>query len=315
MDSYPWESNSRYHDYKTYITKTFGRRMQKISVNAGFTCPNRDGSKGIGGCAFCNNSTFNPDYCDAAISVTKQIEIGLDFFSKYKADKFCAYFQAYSNTYGETQHILSLYREALSHPAINGIVIGTRPDCISDDLLQALSDLSKSHYIAVELGAESCYNATLNAINRGHSWEECVETTHRLDNCGIPVGLHLIMGLPGESREEQLNEATIISQLPITFLKLHQLQIVKGSRFADIYNVTPEHFDLWKADEYIEFCIDFAERLSPHIVIERFISQAPRSLVIAPAWDIKNYEFVHKIEHRLQERNTWQGRLYKNTDI
>lgn len=314
MTIYPWGSESRYYDYRTYVQKMFGERAQKVSVNAGFTCPNRDGNKGFGGCAFCNNSTFNPDYCDAQISVTHQIETGLNFFSKYKANRFFAYFQAYSNTYGETQHILNLYKEALSHPSISGIVIGTRPDCISDELLIALADISKTHYVAIELGAESCYDKTLDAINRGHSWQECVDTTYRIAQYNIPIGLHLIMGLPGETYEEQLSEASIISHLPITFLKLHQLQIVRGSAFADIYSHTPEHFSLWSADEYIEFCIDFAERLSPHIVIERFISQAPRDMVIAPSWDIKNFEFVHKIERRLKERNTWQGRLYKTTE-
>ena len=312
MSVYAWGSESRYYDYRTYVVKTFGERAQKISVNAGFTCPNRDGTKGVGGCAFCNNSTFNPDYCNSETSVSEQIQTGLHFFSKYKANRFFAYFQAYSNTYGETRHILSLYREALAHEAISGIVIGTRPNCVSDDLLEAVAEIAQEYYVAVELGAESCYDATLESINRGHSWAECVETTNRIARYAIPVGLHLIMGLPGETREMQLAEAEVISELPVTFLKLHQLQIVRGSAFAEQYRRDSGRFDLWSADDYVEFCVDFAERLSPEVVIERFISQAPREMVVAPAWDIKNFEFVHKVERRLLERDTWQGRLYNS---
>lgn len=301
---------SRYHTYRDYSNKVFGGRAQKVSVNAGFTCPNRDGSKGIGGCAFCNNSTFNPDYCDPEQSVTAQINRGIEFFKKYKSETFLAYFQAYSNTYGDTQHILNLYNEALSHSSISGIVIGTRPDCLSDDLLNALSDIAQRKYVAIELGVESCYNTTLELINRGHSWEDSISAIHRIHCAGIPVGVHMIMGLPGETREQMLHEASLLSQHPITFLKLHQLQVVKGSLFGRQYMSNPSQFRFFTASEYIDFCIDFIERLNPNIVIERFISQAPKDLVLAPFWDIKNFEFVHQLEKRIIERNTQQGRLY-----
>lgn len=299
-----------YNTYHDYCRRTFGRRVQKISVNAGFTCPNRDGTKGTGGCAFCNNSTFNPDYCRADVDILRQIDDGILFFKKYNADLFFAYFQAYSNTYGETQEVIGLYRKALSHSRISGLVIGTRPDCLADDLLDELAKLAEKHHIVVELGAESCYNDTLSAINRGHTWEDSVEAVNRLNDRHIPVGLHMIMGLPGETREMQLAEAAAISKLPVTFLKLHQLQIVKGSRFAQLYAERPRQFDLWTLDDYIDFCIDFAERLNPAIVIERFVSQAPREMVVAPFWNVKNFEFVHKLEHRFGERHTYQGRLF-----
>ena len=298
-----------YNTYRQYSQQTFGCRAQKVSVNAGFTCPNRDGSKGTGGCAFCNNSTFNPDYCDPRQSVTSQIDRGIEFFRKYKTDKFLAYFQAYSNTYGQTQHIISLYNEALSHPAISGIVIGTRPDCIADDLLEYLSSVSRHKYVAIEIGVESCFDSTLTAINRGHTWQESQEAIERINANGIDVGIHMIMGLPGETRDMMLSEASMISHLPVRFLKLHQLQIVRGSAFARQYATHPNEFNLFTADEYIDFCIDFVERLSSDIVVERFISQAPRELVIAPFWDIKNYEFVHRLEKRMAERNSWQGKL------
>lgn len=299
---FPWGSTSPYHDYSTYINRTFGCRVQKVSINAGFTCPNRDGKVGVGGCAFCNNSTFNPDYCQPSKTVTQQIEEGIAFFGKkYKTLKYLAYFQAYSNTYGATEHILSLYREALAHPLICGLVIGTRPDCLADDLLASLSQMAQTHYVAVELGAETTNDRTLQLINRGHTWQCTVEAVRRLAAASIPVGLHLIMGLPTETREEQLLRADELSALPITFVKLHQLQIVKGSAFATIYEQNPSFFDLWAADEYVGFCAEFAMRLSPHIVIERFVSQAPPSLVLAPQWGVKNYEFTHRVEKKLRE--------------
>ncbi|MCQ2203030.1 MAG: TIGR01212 family radical SAM protein [Bacteroidales bacterium] len=302
--------NERYNTYREYSQSMFGGRAQKVSINAGFTCPNRDGSKGIGGCAFCNNSTFNPDYCDPKQSVTAQIERGIEFFKKYKSDTFLAYFQAYSNTYGDTQHIVRLYQEALSHPMIKGIVIGTRPDCVEEDLLDVLEEMNRESYVAIELGVESCYDETLKAINRGHGWDESKDAIRRIANRGIPVGVHLIMGLPGETKSQMIEEASILSELPVTFLKLHQLQVVKGSKYGKEYEEDPSRFDFFTAEEYIDFCIDFMERLSRDIVVERFISQAPRDMVLAPFWDIKNYEFVHKLEKRLEERDSWQGKLY-----
>lgn len=302
--------NERYNTYREYSQSIFGGRAQKVSINAGFTCPNRDGSKGIGGCAFCNNSTFNPDYCDPKQSVTAQIERGIEFFKKYKSDTFLAYFQAYSNTYGDTQHIVGLYQEALSHPMIKGIVIGTRPDCVEEDLLDVLEEINRESYVAIELGVESCYDETLKAINRGHGWDESKDAIRRIANRGIPVGVHLIMGLPGETKSQMIEEASILSELPVTFLKLHQLQVVKGSKYGKEYEEDPSRFYFFTAEEYIDFCIDFMERLSRDIVVERFISQAPRDMVLAPFWDIKNYEFVHKLEKRLEERNSWQGKLY-----
>lgn len=311
MMTFPWGHAKRYNDYSSYIKKTFGQRIQKVSINAGFTCPNRDGSKGTGGCDFCNNSTFNPSYCGPELTITQQIDKGISFFrDKYKTQFYLAYFQAYSNTYGELSDLLNKYGEALAHPLVNGLVLGTRPDCVDDRLLDELTQRHQRHYIAIELGAESTLNRTLSAINRGHSWEETVETTCRIAQRGILVGLHMILGLPGEDEQTLLAHADVISQLPISYLKLHQLQIVKGSRFAKEYATTPEKFALMTAEKYIELIVDFLERLSPHIIVERFISQAPHDLLIAPNWGLKNFEFVHKVEKRLEERETWQGRLY-----
>ncbi|MCU4173523.1 TIGR01212 family radical SAM protein [Carboxylicivirga sp. N1Y90] len=304
-----WGTEKRYNDYSTYIKRTFGERVQKISVNAGFTCPNRDGSKGVGGCAFCNNSTFNPAYCDTAFTIEVQIEKGISFFQpKYQAQNYLAYFQAYSNTYGDTKDLINKYEQALANPKVIGLILGTRPDCISDDLLAYLKNLQKKYYVAIELGAESTNEETLKVINRGHSHEETIDACHRINELDIPIGLHMILGLPGESRSQILHHASEVSKLPISFLKLHQLQIVKGSLFANQYIKDANYFSLYTADEFVELVIDFIELLDPRIVVERFISQAPADLLIAPAWGIKNFEFVAKVEKRLKVRDTWQGK-------
>ncbi|WP_289054043.1 TIGR01212 family radical SAM protein [Carboxylicivirga marina] len=308
---FPWGHEKRYNDYSSYIRRTFGERVQKVSINAGFTCPNRDGSKGMGGCAFCNNSTFNPSYCGPELTIQEQIEKGSSFFRpKYQTQQYLAYFQAYSNTYGETSYLIEQYQQALSHPKVTGIVLGTRPDCISDDLLVHLKEWQKDYYIAIELGAESTSNETLEQINRGHSYEETVDAAKRIAAAGIPVGMHLILGLPGEDRAQLLEHAVEVSKLPINFLKLHQLQIVKGSAFAKIYEEQKDYFRLYSAEEFIELVVEFLEIMHPGVVMERFISQAPHDLLIAPRWGLKNFEFVAKVEKRLAERETYQGRLY-----
>lgn len=310
---FPWGHNKRYNDYSSYIKSRFGKRVQKVSVNAGFTCPNRDGTKGIGGCAFCNNSTFNPSYCEPEMSIVQQIEKGISFFRpKYQTQQYLAYFQAYSNTYEQLDVLIKRYQEALNHHKVTGIVLGTRPDCIEDDLLDVLSEWQKKYYIAIELGAESTNDETLLEINRGHTWEETVFATNRIARAGIPVGMHLILGLPGEDREQLLEHAGHISNLPLNYLKLHQLQIVKGSEFEEIFQSNPDYFNLYNIDDFIELVVDFLELISPKIVMERFISQAPHNLLIAPRWGLKNFEFVHKVEARLEERNTWQGRLFNS---
>jgi hypothetical protein len=305
-------SGKRYNDYSSYIRNLFNDRVQKISVDAGFTCPNRDGTKGIGGCAFCNNSTFNPSYCGSHLSITEQLEKGISFFRpKYQTQNYLAYFQAYSNTYGELNHLLKCYEEALSHPKVIGLVIGTRPDCIENPLLEALQQWQKKYYIAIELGAESTNNETLIQINRGHTWEDTVEAAHRIHQHGIPVGIHLILGLPGETRNQLMDHAAHVSKLPVSYLKLHQLQIVKGSKFGNDYLCDPHQFQLFEKEEFADLVVDFLELISPDIIMERFISQAPYDLLIAPNWGIKNFEFVRIVEKRLDERNTWQGRLFR----
>lgn len=285
--------------------------MQKISINAGFTCPNRDGSKGTGGCTYCNNQTFSPKYCIPVKSVKEQIEEGINFFRyKYQHQTYLAYFQSYTNTYGSLDELISKYEEALSHSRVKGIVVGTRPDCINDELLDYFSELSQRYYVMIEYGIESTSNETLKFINRGHDYQTCVDAITRTASRGIRTGAHLILGLPREDRTAILSHADRISQLPITTLKLHQLQIIRGTHMAEQLKEHPEWFHLYTPEEYIELVIDFLEQLNPCIAIERFISQSPADLLLAPDWKLKNFEFLDKVRKRLAQRDTWQGRKY-----
>lgn len=310
-------TGKRYLDYSSFIKSTFGERVQKISLDIGFSCPNRDGSKGFGGCTYCNNNTFNPDYCAPTKSITQQLEEGINRFSKkYKAQQYFAYFQAYTNTYSDLDSLKSMYAEALQVPGVIGLVIGTRPDCISEDIINYLSLLSKEYYISLEFGVESTLNKTLKAVNRCHSFEDTIAAYEMCKNKGFHLGAHVILGLPGESKEELLMHALELSKLPISTLKLHHLQIVKQSVMAHQFKKEPEKFDLFTADNYIELVSEFIEILRPDIIIERFISETPPDLLIAPKWNgLKNFEIVAKIDKLLTKNNTWQGKYYKQQSV
>lgn len=299
----------RYREFGDFLRERFPFKAQKIAINAGFTCPNRDGSKGRGGCTYCNNQTFNPGYCQTDKSVTDQLAEGVRFFSrKYPEMRYLAYFQAYTSTYGEQERLERLYEEALSYPGVVGLVIGTRPDCMPDRLLDYLARLSEQVLVLVEYGVESTLDRTLRRINRGHDFAEAEEAIRRTAARGIAVGAHLILGLPGESRDEILGHADRLSDLPLTTLKLHQLQLIRHTRMALEFERRPEDFHLFTVDEYIDLAIDFIERLDPAIALERFVSQSPKELLIAPDWGLKNYEFTARVNRRLAERDSWQGK-------
>jgi len=305
-------TGKRYLDFSSFIKLNFGERVQKISLDIGFSCPNRDGSKGVGGCTYCNNNTFNPDYCEPQKSVKTQLEQGIEFFSrKGKNNKFLAYFQAYTNTYSDFESLKQLYLEALSVPKVVGLVIGTRPDCISEKVIDFLDELSKTYFISLEFGVESTNEKTLLQVNRCHTFEETKTTFNLCKNKGFHLGAHIILGLPGESEADLMNHALEISKLPINTLKLHHLQIVKNSVMAVQYKRNPENFNLFTAENYINFISDFITHVRPDIIIERFISEAPKELLIAPKWGgLKNFEIVAKIDKNLQDKNLWQGKNY-----
>ena len=300
-----------YNEYGPWLKEQLGVKSQKISINAGFTCPNRDGSVGVGGCTYCNNQTFNPAYCATAKSITQQLEEGKAFFArKYSGMQYLAYFQAYTNTYDSVENLRLKYEEALAVPGVVGIVIGTRPDCMPDALLDYLEQLNRRTFLLVEYGIESVYDATLRRINRGHTHAQTVDAVARTAERGIKVGAHVILGLPGEGRDALMEESRILSQLPITMLKLHQLQLIKGTRMADEYVMSPSDFHLFSVDEYVDLAVDFVELLRPDIIIERFASQSPASLLATKGWGLKNYELVERIKKRMAQRGAWQGRLY-----
>lgn len=301
----------RYNEFSAYLSAHFPFKVQKISLNAGFTCPNRDGTVGYGGCTYCNNQTFNPAYCKTEKTVTQQLEEGKQFFArKYPGMKYLAYFQAYTNTYGELQELKRKYEEALQVPDVVGIVIGTRPDCMSDELLDYLEELNHRTFLIVEYGVESTDNDTLKRINRGHSFEVAADAIRKTAERNIRVGAHIILGLPGETREMLIQQAGVLSSLPLTTLKLHQLQLIKGTRMTAEYESRPQDFHLYTADEYIDLVIDYIEHLRPDMVLERFVSQSPKELLIAPDWGLKNHEFTDKVKKRMRERESFQGKLY-----
>ncbi|MCR5078264.1 MAG: TIGR01212 family radical SAM protein [Prevotella sp.] len=291
-----------YRDFGNWLRTQFPFRVQKISVNAGFTCPNRDGRVGRGGCIYCNNQTFNPTYCDNGQGISQQLEDGKRFFArKYPDMKYLAYFQAYTNTYETNDHLKALYEEALAVKNVVGIVIGTRPDCINDDLLDYFEELNRRTFLLVEYGVETCNDTTLRLINRGHDFacarHAIEETAYR----GIRTGAHIILGLPGEDAEESLRQAPIISSLPLTTLKIHQMQVIRGTRLARMYEKKPFH--LYTVEEYIQLIANYIQLLRKDLVLERFVSQSPPNLLIAPKWGLKNYEFTHLLHKYMENKN------------
>lgn len=297
-----------YCDYGTWIRSRFPFRVQKISVDAGFTCPNRDARISTGGCIFCNNRTFNPSYCDSRHSVSQQLEEGKRFFArKYPDMKYLAYFQAYTNTYASLDRLKALYEEALGVEDVVGIVIGTRPDCMSDELLDYLSSLNEHTFLIVEYGIESANDLTLQFINRGHTFEQSRQAISKTHQRGILTGGHIILGLPGEDAEESIRQASLISALDLDILKIHQMQIIRGTALERIYEQKPFH--IYSVDEYIRLIASYIQHLRKDLVLERFASQSPPELLVAPHWGLKNYEFTNLLINYLRQHKIYQGQL------
>lgn len=313
---YPWNNDRRFNSYADYFKRIFGGRVQKISVDAGFTCPNRDGSIAEGGCSFCNNEAFHPSYCHATKGIPQQISEGIDFHRKRyrRAKQFLVYFQAYSNTYAKVDRLEELYREALAQPMVAGIVIGTRPDTIDDEKLQLLSSLQKQAYVMIEYGVESLNDSTLLRINRGHDAACAKDAILRTHKAGIPCGAHFMLGLPGESCEMMLSMADQIAALPLTTVKFHQLQLFKGTKMAREYLLNPREFQLFTIDSYIQLVVDIAERLPPELVIERFAGEVPPRFLVSPPWGNLRYDAIlQMIENEFERRNSFQGMLHQAT--
>ncbi len=295
-----------YKEFGTWLQAELGCKAQKLSVDAGLTCPNRDGTLGRGGCTFCDNRTFNPAYCRQGGSITDQLEAGKRFFSrKYPTMKYLAYFQSYSNSYGTLSHLKELYEEALRVPDVVGLVIGTRPDCMPDVLLEYLEELNRRTFLLVEYGVESANEETLVRVNRGHTFAQARECIIRTAQRGIRVGVHMILGFPWETRSELIRQAQLIASLPITTLKLHQLQVIRGTQLAREYELQP--WPLPTAEEYVDLVLEYISHLPSSLVLERFVSQSPPEYVIAPRWGLKNHEFSALVKKAIQKRSTQLG--------
>lgn len=311
FQSLGFPDGKRYNSFVGYFKRKYGERLQKIVLDAGFTCPNRDGSVGRGGCTYCDNAAFHPSYSTPGKSIRQQLDEGIEFHKvRYRTtEHYLAYFQAYSNTYAPLERLRQLYEEALSHPQVVGIVIGTRPDCVDEAKLDYLAELAQKHVVIVEYGIESCYDVTLRRINRGHDFETARRAVEMTAERGIDVGVHFILGLPGETRQMMLDACRMINELPVRSVKFHQLQIVKGTRMEREYAERPEDFERFSLDEYLDFFVDMLERLRPTLSIERFVGEVPPRFVNETPWGlIRNVELLRLLDRRLEERATWQGR-------
>ena len=335
FEQYGFPDGKRYNSFVGYFKRKYGERLQKIVLDAGFTCPNRDGKVGRGGCTYCDNAAFHPSYSTAGKSLRTQLDEGMEFHKvRYRTtEHYLAYFQSYSNTYAPLERLRGLYCEALSHPDVVGIVIGTRPDCVDEEKLDFLADLAQGKVlegwtrtlngndlrtapiVIVEYGVESCYDRTLKRINRGHDFETARRAIEMTAARGIDTGAHFILGLPGESRLMMLDACGLINALPIRSVKFHQLQIVKGTKMEQEYAQSPEDFERFSLDEYLDFFTDMLERLRPDLFIERFVGEVPPRFVNETPWGlIRNVELLRMLEKKLEERQTWQGRLYAGTN-
>ena len=301
-----------YNEFPLFLKRYFPYKVQKISLNAGFTCPNRDGNKGVGGCTYCNNQTFNPDYCRTEKSITRQLEEGKQFFAhKYPEMKYLAYFQAYTNTYGELEDLKRKYEEALSADGVVGLVIGTRPDCMPDSLLDYLEEMNRHTFLLVEYGIESTDDKTLCRINRGHTFHAAADAVERTASRGILTGGHVILGLPGETDAMLLEQVAAINSLPLTTLKFHQLQLFRGTTMAAEYDADPGRFRFWEIGEYIDLFVEVLRRLRPDLVVERFASEAPPRYHYGRNWGlVRNEQLLAMLEKRLEERNAYQGEIF-----
>ena len=304
----------RYYSYKSFLQQRFGGRIQKLTIDAGFSCPNRDGTVGFGGCTYCLNDAFNPSYCLPEKSVSQQLEEGILFHrNRYRrADGYLAYFQAFSNTHSSLSKLREIYQPAIEHPLIKGIVIGTRPDCMDSEKLAYFAELNEKMFVSIEYGVESTLNQTLKRINRGHSFEKAVEMIHQTHQSGLHTGAHFIFGLPCENEDIWFREIENINCLPIQSIKFHQLQIIKGTKMEQELREKPDDFQLLTMDYYIDFICRYIEMLNPAFIIERFAGEVPPRFLSVNTWGTIRYDVVlQKIEKELEHRNSYQGKRYK----
>lgn len=304
-------NDRRYFAWNDWAKATLGGRVQKVSLDAGFTCPNRDGSLGRGGCSFCSNRAFTPSYLVGMPDMQAQLETGIAFAQRRypRASRYLAYFQSYSNTYGDMARLRDCYEQALAHPGVVGLVIGTRPDCLPDAVLDYLAELSRRCIVELEIGIESCDDEVLVRCRRGHDHATSEDAIRRAAARGLSVTGHLLFGLPGETRDSVRAGATRLAALPLAALKFHHLQIVRGTRLAVQWKREPGSIAMLSPDDYLDWVIDVLELLPASMRIQRLGSEVPPAQRIAPAWDMRLTAFAAMLTERLAARETWQGRL------
>lgn len=301
----------RINSYGHYLRQRFGCRVSKVNVDAGFTCPNRDGSKGTGGCIYCNNVSFSPRDTLAEISLEEQLAAGMAYHrTRLKSEKFIVYFQKYTNTYAAVEHLANLYQRALSVPDVLGISVGTRPDCLTDEALELLTRIAKQHYVCLELGLQSADDAILEQINRGHSLDDFLTAVQRASNRGFDICAHLIHGFPGEQPDEFIKSADLLNGLPgISSVKLHQLHAVEGTELAAMYR--RGEFTPLTLEQYVATAADFLERLAPRISVQRLYGSSPIEIRVAPQWGLKNNQMWYAVLNELKRRDSRQGQRYE----
>lgn len=311
--TYPWGDERRFNSYKHFLQQQFGVRVQKLTLDAGFTCPNRDGSIGVGGCSYCLNDAFNPSYCTPKKSVTQQLEEGIEFHqNRYRrAGAYLAYFQAFSNTYAPLETLKQIYEPALKHPQVKGLIVGTRPDCMDEEKLNYFASLQKDIFVSIEYGIESCRNETLTRINRGHSFECAQKMIELTAQYGIHCAAHFIYGLPGETPTTWFEDVKTINNLKINGIKFHQLQIINNTQIQKEFVNNRDDFYSFTQDSYVDFIVEITEKLNPEFVIERFAGEVPPRYLFINQWGLERYDVVlQKIEKRMADCDTWQGKKF-----
>ncbi|MDD2562934.1 MAG: TIGR01212 family radical SAM protein [Salinivirgaceae bacterium] len=312
MDNLLFDINQRFYRYSEYLTRKFGSKVQKISVNTGLSCPNLDGTRSFGGCIYCNNEGFVPSYSNKITPIPDQIDQGIIFFERKRQYQYLAYYQSYTNTHTSPENLRNLLMQSVNHPKIVGIVVSTRPDCVSPEIISVLKEVHQIKPLMVEFGMESSLDRTLKLLNRGHSYEQLCSAVERSAQAGLDVGVHVILGLPGELRDEIIGHARAISKLPVSIVKIHQLQIVKRTKLAKLYREDPNYVQLIGWEDYVEICCDFLEILRSDIAVDRFASQTKPELLEVPYWDgVKNHHITHLVQNRMVERQSYQGKHWE----
>ncbi len=299
---------NRYHRFSAVLRQEFGTRVHKVSIDAGFTCPNRDGSIARGGCTYCLDESLYPPGHVAKLSVAKQMERGMAYIARrHRASRFIAYFQTGTGTYDGPENLWRLYREALSLPGVVGLAVATRPDCVPESVLDIFSEIARTHYCWIELGLPSAVDAVLAATNRGHDVACFVDAVRRVKARGLSVCAHVILGLPGETRDQTLSSARLFNELSIDGIKIHNLHVIRGTVLERCYRAGK--LRPMTLGEYAELAVDYLERLDPAIAIHRLTGETHRRLTVAPQWSVNKMGVLSAIHAKLEARNTWQGRL------